>query len=83
MDVVESRIVGDSMASLLRSLPVRGTHGATLSARFTNVHYVPLLCKDFGTIEMDITDDPGRRVPFGYGRVTVTLHFPRRRTGLF
>ena len=37
-DVVESRIVGDSLTPLLRSLPVRGNHGATVSERFTNVH---------------------------------------------
>ena len=82
-DVVESRIVGDSLVPLLRCLPVRGGHGVTVSDRFTNVHYVPLLRKEFGTTEVDIRDDTGRRVPFEYGRVTVTLHFRRRRTGLF
>ena len=30
-----------------------------------------------------IRDDTGRRVPFEYGRMTVTLHFRWRRTGLF
>ena len=82
-DVVESRIVGDSLVPLFRCLPVRGGHGTTVSDRFTNVHYVPLLRKEFGTIEVDIRDDTGRRVPFEYGRVTVTLHFRRRRTGQF
>ena len=81
-DVVESRIVGDSVAPLLRALPVGGIHGATVSNRFTNIHYVPLLYSHFKSIEMDIRDDTGRRVPFEYGRVTVTLHFRRRRTGL-
>ena len=61
-DVVESRIVGDSLVPLLRCLPVRGVHGATVSDRFTNVHYVPLLHKEFGTIEVDIRDDTGQRV---------------------
>ena len=64
-DVVESRIVGDSLAPLLRSLPVSGSHGATVSDRFTNIHYVPLLYSHFKSIEI------------------VTLHFRRRRTGLF
>ena len=82
-DVVESRIVGDSVAPLLRALPVGGSHGETVSDRFTNIHYVPLLYSHFKSIEMDIRDDTGRRVPFEYGRVTVTLHFRRRRTGLF
>ena len=82
-DVVESRIVGDSVAPLLRALPVGGRHGETVSDRFTNIHYVPLLYSHFKSIEIDIRDDIGRRVPFKYGRVTVTLHFRRRRTGLF
>ena len=82
-DVVESRIVGDSVAHLLRALPVGGSHGETVSDRFTNIHYVPLLYSHFKSIEIDIRVDTGRRVPFEYGRVTVTLHFRRRRTGLF
>ena len=81
--VVESRIVGDSLAPLLRALPVGGSHGEKVSDRFTNIHYVPLLYSHFKSIEIDIRDDIGRRVPFEYGRVTVTLHFRRRRTGLF
>ena len=82
-DVVESRIVGDSVAPLLRALPVGGSHGETVSDRFTNIHYVPLLYSHFKSIEIDIRDDTGRRGPFEYGRVTVKLHFRRRRTGLF
>ena len=82
MDVVESRIVSDSLAPLLRALPVAGSHGATVSDRFTNIHYVPLLYSHFKSIEMDIRDDTGRRMPFEYGKVTVTLHFRRRMTGL-
>ena len=82
-DIVESRIVGDTLAPLLRALPISGRHGDRVSDRFTNVHYVPLLCSNFHSIEVDIRDDMGRRVPFEYGRVTVTLHFRRRRTGLF
>ena len=60
-----------------------GHHGDRVSARFTNVHYVPLLRSNFTSIEVDIRNDMGRRVPFEYGRVTVTLHFRRRKTGLF
>ena len=82
-DIVESRIVGDTLAPLLRALPISGRHGDILSDRFTNIHYVPLLCSTFHSIEVDIRDDMGRRVPFEYGRVTVTLHFRRRRAGLF
>ena len=82
-DVVESRIVGNTLAPLLRSIPISGRHGDRVSERFTNVHYTPLLRSNFHSIEVDIRDDMGRRVPFEYGRVTVTLHFRRRKTGLF
>ena len=82
-DVVESRIVGDSLAPLLRSLPVGGNHGAAVYDRFTNIHYVPLLYAHFKSTEINIRDDTGRFVPFEYGKVIVTLHFQRRRTGLF
>ena len=82
-NVVESRIVGDNVATLLRALPVGGSHGGAVSDRFTNIHYVPLLYAHFKSIEINIRDDTGRFVPFEYGKVTVTLHFRRRRTGLF
>ena len=82
-DIVESRIVGDTLAPLLRALPISGRHGDRVSARFTNVHNVPLLRSNFTSIEVDIRNDMGRRVPFEYGRVTVTLHFRRRKPGLF
>ena len=52
-DVVESLIVGDSLDPLLRALSVRGSHGATVSDRFTNIHYVPVLYSPFHSIEMD------------------------------
>ena len=70
-DVVESRIVGDSLAPLLRSLPVGGSYGATVYDRFTNIHSVPLLYAHFKSIEINIRDDTGRFVPFEYGKVTV------------
>ena len=53
-DVVESRIVGDSIAPLLRSLPVGGSHGATVYDRFTNIHYVPLLYAHFKSIKINM-----------------------------
>ena len=73
-DVVKSRIVGDSLALLLQSLLVGGSHGATVYDRFTNIHYVPLLYAQFKSIEINIREDTGRFMPFEYGKVTVTLH---------
>ena len=39
-DVVESRIVGDSLAPLLRALTISGRHVDTVSDRFTNIRAI-------------------------------------------
>ena len=71
-NVVESRVVGDSLVPLLRIVPIQGEHGHTISRHFEHVQYLPLLRKEFGTIEIDVRDDTGQAVPFERGKVTVT-----------
>ena len=81
--VTQQSTSSSSRHDMLRALSVSGSHGATVCDRFTKIHYVPVLYSHFHSIEMDIRNDTGRRVPFEYGRVTVTLHFRWRKTGLF
>ena len=80
--IVESRIVGDKIAPLLRIVPITGRHGEMVTARFDHVQYMPVLSREFEDVEIEIRDDTGRPVPFERGKVTVTLHLRRRRTGL-
>ena len=82
-NVVEPRVVGDSLVPLLRIVPLSGRQGDTVSKTFQKTQYVPVLCKEFGTIEIDIRDDTGRPVPFERGKVVVTLHFRRIKSRLF
>ena len=82
-NVVEPRVVGDSLVPLLRIVPLSGSQGDTVSKTFQKTQYVPVLCKEFGTIEIDIRDDTGRPVPFERGKVVVTLHFRRIKSRLF
>ena len=81
--IVEPRIVGDKIAPLLRIVPITGRHGEMVAARFDHVQYMPVLSREFEAVEIEIRDDTGRPVPFERGKVTVTLHLRRRRTGLF
>ena len=81
--IVEPRIVGDNIAPLLRVVPITGRHGEMATARFDHVQYIPVLSREFGSIETEIRDDTGRPVPFERGKVTVTLHFRRCSSGLF
>ena len=81
--IVESRIIGDKIAPLLRIMPITGRHGEMATAHFDHVQYMPVLSREFEDVEINIRDYTGRPVPIEPGKVTVTLHLRRRRNGLF
>ena len=81
--LVEPRIVGDKIAPLLRIVPITGRHGEMVTTRFDHVQYIPVMRREFGTVQTEIRDDSGRPVPFERGKVRVTLHSRRRSSGLF
>ena len=58
--IVEPRIVGDKIAPLLRIVPIAGSHGEMVTTRFDHVQYIPLLSREFGSVETEIRDDTGR-----------------------
>ena len=78
-DVVEPRVVGDSLTPLLRIVPVEGEHGELVTRIYTNVHYVRVQRKTFQTLEVNIRDRTGKKVPFERGTLNVTLHFRRSK----
>ena len=80
--LVEPRIVGDKIVPLLRIVPITGRNGEMVTTRFDHVQYIPVMRREFGTVETEIRDNSGRPVPFERGKVTVTLHFRRRSSGL-
>ena len=80
--VVQPCIVGNSFVPLLKIVPITGKHGEVVSKQFDKIYFVPLLTRQFGTVEIDIRDYTGHSVPFERGKVTVTLHF-RTRTATF
>ena len=61
--IVEPRIVGDKIAPLLRIVPITGRHGEMVTTRFDHVQYIPVLSREFGSVETEIRDDTGRPVP--------------------
>ncbi len=81
--IIEPRIVGDKIAPLLRIVPITGSNGEMVTARFEHVQYILVLSRELGCVETEIKDDKGRPVPFERGKVTVTLHFRRCSSGLF
>ena len=81
--IVEPRVVGDKIVPLVRIVPITGQHEEMVTTCFDHMQYIPVMSREFGTIETEIRDDTGRPVPFERGKVAVTLHFRRCSTGLF
>lgn len=79
-NLLEPRAVGHSEVPLLRIVPLEGDDGDMVTKVYSNVQYVPLLLKNFRTVEIDIRKDTGERVPFERGKLVVTLHFRRQRS---
>ena len=49
--IVEPRIVGEKIAPLLRIVPITGRQGEMVTARFDHVQYIPVLSREFGSVE--------------------------------
>ena len=80
-DIIESVVIGDTLAPLLRIVnmdPVNHTFGSHTVDIFNPLHYVPVEKLNFEHIEIDIRDSTGRHLPFTFGTVSVKLHFRRR-----
>jgi len=78
--LVSAQIVGDKQVPLIRTVQVEGKHGAVITKTYQNPLYKPVGIKNFETIELDIRDGSGRRVPFEYGRSIYTLHLRPNRS---
>jgi hypothetical protein len=77
-DVASYSVVGDLEAPLLHVCSTSGRDSEMVKSIFTHPFYVPVARNDFESIEIDIRDELGRRVPFLHGRSIVTLHFRRK-----
>lgn len=74
-DVVHPQIIGNTLAPILRAVSIKGNYGDITDQLYDNPHYVPVLKRDFDTIEINISDDTGKAVNFQYGKLFVKLHF--------
>jgi hypothetical protein len=76
-DVVAPSFVGDSYTQLLRlvHIPTEARYGDQILISYPNTYYIPVIIKEFDTIEIDIKDDVGLPIPFEFGRCIIVLHF--------
>ena len=77
-NIVQPQLVGDQYVPLIRTVAVTGKTDDVVANSFSNIHYMSIERSTFQEIEIHITDDIGRTVPFQHGRVIVKLHFKRK-----
>ena len=81
-DLAEPQFVGDTVAPLLKIVNIDTTtsrykYGANKMVHFIDPHYVPLMRTKFESVEIDLRDDTGQRMPFYFGTTCMKLHFRR------
>lgn len=79
-DLIESQVVGDTVAPLLRIVNTQHRKyefGDQITQEFRTLQYLPLLKRNFSTIEIDLRGSTGNPIPFQSGTSAVTLHFRR------
>ena len=78
-NLVHEIMVGDIFAKMLRDVSTRSeNYGQYVTITFTAPHYLPLASSYENYVEISIRDDVGELIPFGSGKVIVTLHFRSR-----
>lgn len=77
-DLIESLVVGDVQANLLRMILPRGQPGEMVADETKRPTYHRLRTSIFSSVEMNTRSDTGRLISFASGAVRITLHFRRR-----
>jgi hypothetical protein len=77
--MVEPRMVGDAQVPLLRIVSVEGTDAEMVTRVVDPMQYCSLVLRGFQTVDIDIRDDTGVKIPFELRRVVVTLHCRKRK----
>ncbi len=78
-DLVAPQLVGNTYANLLRMVPVTGRLNENITNIYHDEQYLPVLNRNFESIEININDDSGKIINFQFGRTYITLHFRKRR----
>ena len=77
-DLIESQVVGDAQANLLRMLVPRGQPGNMITEDVKVSSYHRLRTIVFSSVAINIRGDTSQLIPFVSGAVRVTLHFRLR-----
>jgi len=82
-DLVEPQLVGDTVAPLLKIVNIDTNdykYGSHKVVHFITPHYLPVIKTSFESVEIDLRDDKGNRLPFEFGTTYMKLHLRRAPT---
>jgi hypothetical protein len=77
-DLARHQMVGDSSVPLLRIVSAPESTTDSCVVTYPTIQYVAAKGGTVQTIEVDIRDDTGKRIPFNTGRVVVVLHLRKK-----
>ena len=76
-DIIDYQIVGDVLAPLLRTVPVKGDRGKAQHVEFLHRIWLAVNKGYINSIELRICNDAGELVSFSTGKVSLVLQFRR------
>ena len=77
-DLIETQYIGNTRSNVLRIIAPVMKKGQIETFNFAPIFYLPLRVSKFNTIEINITGDTGKLVPFDGGAVVIVLHLRRK-----
>jgi hypothetical protein len=75
--IVASRLVGEGMVPLLPTVHILDS--STVFKIYDKPHYIHMSRLSFDTVEILLSTETGKIIPFDGGALVVTLHFRSRR----
>ena len=75
-DIIREHFVGDSLAPVLRVIPLQRKDEDTMcNITFPNPYYFKLKSNSIDSINVLILDETGKQIRFESGRILINLHF--------
>lgn len=85
-DLIEPQFVGYDLCQIVKIINTTEAlmeFGTPSHRSFQKIHYVPVLKKEFDSVEINIRDITGQLFPFRHGIVMMKLHFKEKSKAKF
>lgn len=84
-DLVEPQMIGYESSQILKIVNTTNSEhkfGTPCHRAFQKIHYIPVMKKEFESVEINLRDIAGQLFPFCHGVVLIKLHFKEKQLKL-